>query len=138
MSETRGYLAREGGERLAWRKVAGEGPTVVWLSAYRSDMTGTKAEAIAEWAQTCGRGYVRFDYFGHGESSGDFQQGSITRWREDALAVIDEPAEGPLVLVGSSMGGWIACLAAMARPGRLHALVLIAPAPDFTTRLMPT
>ena len=64
MSETRGYLAREGGERLAWRKVAGEGPTVVWLSGYRSDMTGTKAEAIAEWAQTCGRGYIRFDYFG--------------------------------------------------------------------------
>jgi pimeloyl-ACP methyl ester carboxylesterase len=137
MSETRGYLPREGGERLAFRQVAGEGPTVVWLSGYRSDMTGTKAEAIAEWAKTYGRACVRFDYFGHGESSGDFLQGSITRWRADALAVIDQLTDGPLVLVGSSMGGWIACLAAMARPERLHAMVLIAPAPDFTTRLMP-
>ncbi len=137
MSETSGFLARPDGERLAWRRVAGEGPTVVWLSGYRSDMTGTKAEAIAEWAKTYGRGYIRFDYFGHGQSSGDFRQGSITRWREDALAVIDQLTEGPVVLVGSSMGGWIACLAAMARPERLHALVLIAPAPDFTSRLMP-
>jgi pimeloyl-ACP methyl ester carboxylesterase len=138
MSETSGYLPRTDGERLAWRRVAGEGPTVVWLGGYRSDMTGTKAEAIADWAQAKGRGYVRFDYFGHGASSGDFAAGgSITRWREDALAVIDELTEVPLVLVGSSMGGWISCLAAMARPERLHALVLIAPAPDFTSRLMP-
>ena len=137
MNETHGYLARDGGERLAWRQVEGEGPTVVWLSGYRSDMTGAKAEAVAEWARSYGRGCIRFDYFGHGESSGEFQQGSITRWREDALAVIDHLTGGPLVLVGSSMGGWIACLAAMARPERLHALVLIAPAPDFTSRLMP-
>jgi pimeloyl-ACP methyl ester carboxylesterase len=141
MSEKSGFLARLDGERLAWRRVpakgAGAGPTVVWLSGYRSDMTGTKAEALADWAKARGRGYVRFDYFGHGESSGEFVQGSITRWREDALAVIDEMTEGPLVLVGSSMGGWIACLAAMARPRRLHAMVLIAPAPDFTSRLMP-
>ena len=138
MSETSGFLARPDGERLAWRRVAGAGPTVVWLSGYRSDMAGTKAEALAQWALARGRAYLRFDYFGHGESSGDFVQGTITRWREDALAVIDEMTEGPLVLVGSSMGGWIACLAAMARPERLHALVLIAPAPDFTSRLMPT
>jgi hypothetical protein len=80
---------------------------------------------------------VRFDYLGHGASSGDFRtKGAITRWREDALAVIDELTEGPLVLVGSSMGGWIACLAAMARPERLAGLLLIAPAPDFTEKLM--
>jgi pimeloyl-ACP methyl ester carboxylesterase len=137
MSETRGELERPDGERLAFRGVAGEGPTVVWLGGFRSDMTGTKAEALADWAKGAGRAYVRFDYFGHGESSGDFRQGTITRWREDALAVIDELTEGPLVLVGSSMGGWIACLAAMARPERLRALVLIAPAPDFTSKLMP-
>jgi pimeloyl-ACP methyl ester carboxylesterase len=138
MSETSGFLTRPDGERLAWRRVAGAGPTVVWLSGYRSDMAGTKAEALADWAKAKGRGYLRFDYFGHGESSGDFVKGTITRWREDALAVIDEMTEGPLVLVGSSMGGWIACLAAMARPERTAAMTLIAPAPDFTTKLMPT
>jgi pimeloyl-ACP methyl ester carboxylesterase len=138
MSETSGFLPRPDGEQLAWRRVAGAGPTVVWLSGYRSDMTGTKAEALADWAKAKRRGYLRFDYFGHGESSGDFMRGTITRWREDALAVIDEMTEGPLVLVGSSMGGWIACLAALARPERTHAMVLIAPAPDFTTKLMPS
>jgi pimeloyl-ACP methyl ester carboxylesterase len=99
-------------------------------------MTGTKAEALADWARENGRAYVRFDYFGHGESTGDFVQGTITRWREDALAVVDEMIDGPLVLVGSSMGGWIACLAAIARPERVKAMVLIAPAPDFTEKLM--
>jgi pimeloyl-ACP methyl ester carboxylesterase len=100
-------------------------------------MTGTKAQALADWAGACGRAYLRFDYLGHGRSSGDFQhKGTITRWREDALAVIDELTEGPVLLVGSSMGGWIACLAAMARPQRVAAMVLIAPAPDFTEKLM--
>ena len=138
MSETAGFLQRPDGERLAWRRVAGASPTVVWMGGFRSDMAGTKAQALADWAQGAGRGYLRFDYFGHGESSGDFVRGTITRWREDALAVIDEMTEGPLVLVGSSMGGWIACLAALARPERTHAMVLIAPAPDFTTKLMPS
>ncbi|HKR86986.1 MAG TPA: alpha/beta hydrolase [Phenylobacterium sp.] len=137
MSETSGFLPRPDGERLAWRRVAGKGPTVVWLGGYRSDMAGTKAEALADWAKANRRGYLRFDYFGHGESSGAFVQGTITRWREDALAVIDEMTEGPLVLVGSSMGGWIACLAALARPERICGMVLVAPAPDFTTKLMP-
>ena len=137
MSETSGFLPRPDGERLAWRRVAGTGPTVVWLGGYRSDMAGTKAEALADWAKANRRGYLRFDYFGHGESSGAFVQGTITRWREDALAVIDEMTEGPLVLVGSSMGGWIACLAALARPERICGMVLVAPAPDFTTKLMP-
>jgi pimeloyl-ACP methyl ester carboxylesterase len=100
-------------------------------------MAGTKAEALAGWAQAQVRAYLRFDYLGHGQSSGDFQaKGTITRWREDALAVIDELIDGPAILVGSSMGGWVACLVAMARPERVRAMVLIAPAPDFTEKLM--
>jgi pimeloyl-ACP methyl ester carboxylesterase len=137
MSETIGFLARPDGERLAWRRVGGAGPTVVWLGGFRSDMTGTKAQALADWAVAEGRAFLRFDYLGHGESSGDFQaRGTITRWREDALAVLDELTRGKVVLVGSSMGGWIACLAAMVRAERVAAMVLIAPAPDFTEKLM--
>src|SRR3954453_9955027 len=125
MVETSGNLTRPDGETLAWRRVEGQGPTVVWLGGFRSDMAGTKAQALAAWAAGAGRAYLRFDYLGHGESSGDFRtKGTITRWREDALAVLDELVEGPAVLVGSSMGGWIACLAAMARPQRIAALVL--------------
>jgi pimeloyl-ACP methyl ester carboxylesterase len=136
MSETAGFLERPDGARLAWRRVAGRGPTVVWLGGFRSDMAGTKAQALADWALAEGRAYLRFDYFAHGESSGDFAQGTITRWREDALAVLDELVDGPAVLVGSSMGGWIACLAAVARPERVAAMVLVAPAADFTQKLM--
>ena len=121
---------------LAYRRVAGHGPTVVWMGGFRSDMAGTKAEVLANWALARGQAYVRFDYFGHGESEGDFAQGTISRWREDALAVLDELAPGPVVVVGSSMGGWIACLAALARPDQVKGLVLIAPAPDFTEKLM--
>jgi pimeloyl-ACP methyl ester carboxylesterase len=135
MSERAGVL-EHGGERLAWRAVDGAGPTVVWLGGFRSDMTGTKAQALADWAQTAGRAFLRFDYQGHGESSGDFADGTIGRWREDALAVIDRLTQGRLVLVGSSMGGWIASLVALARLERLQGLVLIAPAPDFTETLM--
>ncbi|HEY4031075.1 MAG TPA: alpha/beta hydrolase [Caulobacteraceae bacterium] len=137
MSETTGRLDRPDGEQIAWRWVDGRGPTILWLGGYRSDMAGTKAEALAEWAAERGRSFLRFDHFGHGESSGDFVKGGcITRWREDALAVIDDLAEGPLVLVGSSMGGWLALLAAVARPERVRAMVLVAPAPDFTEALM--
>ena len=136
MSEESGYLARPDGAPLAWRRVAGEGPAVVWLGGFKSDMAGTKAQALADWAKASGRAYVRFDYFGHGESDGDFRDGTITRWREDALAVLEELAWGETVLVGSSMGGWIACLAAMAQPERVKAMVLVAPAPDFTEKLM--
>jgi hypothetical protein len=137
MGEHTGNLGRPDGERIAWRRVEGRGPTVVWLGGFRSDMAGTKAQALADWAQASGRAYLRFDYLGHGGSSGDFQaKGTITRWREDALAVIDELTAGPVVLVGSSMGGWLACLAAMARPDRVGAMVLVAPAPDFTEKLM--
>ncbi|MCI3131139.1 alpha/beta fold hydrolase [Phenylobacterium aquaticum] len=136
MKEEAGFLDRPDGERLAWRRIAGRGPTFVWLGGFRSDMAGTKAQALADWAAASGRAYVRFDYFGHGESTGAFEHGTITRWREDALAVLDALAEGPLVLVGSSMGGWIACLAAAVRAERIAGLILIAPAADFTSALM--
>src|ERR1700744_4745487 len=100
MTETSGRLARGDGEEIAWRRIAGAGPTVVWLGGFRSDMAGTKAQVLAEWAQARGQGFVRFDYFGHGESSGDFIKGGcITRWRGEALAVIDQLTEGPLVLI---------------------------------------
>jgi len=133
--ETAGRLgvARTG---LAWRRVKGRGLTVVWLGGFHSEMTGTKAQALAEWAAATGRDFLRFDWFGHGQSEGRFVDGTITRWRGDALAVIDGLTEGPVVLVGSSMGGWLACLAALARPDRIRALVLIAPAADFTEALM--
>jgi pimeloyl-ACP methyl ester carboxylesterase len=135
MAETAGALDFDG-ETLAWRRIDGAGPTVVWLGGFRSDMTGTKAQALADWAQESGRAFLRFDYSAHGESSGDFANGTIGRWRSDSLAVIDQLTEGPLVLVGSSMGGWMACLAALARPERIAGMVLIAPAPDFTDKLM--
>ena len=130
------YLDRPDGERLAYEAVEGGGPTVVWLGGFNSDMAGTKAETLADWAVARGRAYVRFDYFGHGASSGAFVDGTIARWRGDALAVIDRLTRGPLVLVGSSMGGWIATLAALARPDRVAGLVLIAPAAAMTDTLM--
>lgn len=136
MSETSGLLPTPDGAKLAWRRMEGAGPTVVWLGGFRSEMAGTKAQALADWAQVNGRSFIRFDYFGHGVSEGDFAQGTITRWREDALAVIDELTSGPLLLAGSSMGGWIACLAALARSDRIGGLILIAPAADFTERLI--
>jgi len=136
MSEQAGFLGRPDGAKLAWRRVAGAGPTVVWLGGFRSDMAGTKAQALADWAVAQSRAFLRFDYFGHGESDGDFAHGTITRWREDALAVLDELIEGEVVVVGSSMGGWLACLAAAVRAERVKAMVLIAPAPDFTEKLM--
>ena len=135
MHETTGRLDVNGTE-IAWRRVDGRGPTVVWLGGFRSEMAGTKADALAAWARASGRDFLRFDYFGHGVSGGDFAEGTITRWRADALAVIDRLTEGPLVLIGSSMGGWLACLAALARPDRVKALVLIAPAADFTSALL--
>jgi pimeloyl-ACP methyl ester carboxylesterase len=126
----------QAGERIAYQKVEGAGPTVIWLGGFHSDMEGAKAVALSDWAEAAGRAYLRFDYFGHGASSGAFEDGTIGRWRADALAVVDRLTTGPLVLVGSSMGGWLACLVALARPERINALVLIAPAADFTDKLM--
>jgi pimeloyl-ACP methyl ester carboxylesterase len=130
-------LARPQGATIAYRRLAGTAPGVVFLGGFRSDMTGTKALFIEDYCRRHGRAYLRFDYFGHGESSGDFAAGTIGRWRDDAVAVIDSLTEGPQVLVGSSMGGWIMVLAALARPDRVAALVGIAAAPDFTADLLP-
>jgi pimeloyl-ACP methyl ester carboxylesterase len=132
------YLARFDGHRVAYRRAAGQAGKVgfVWLGGFRSDMEGSKALTLEAWARGDERPFVRFDYFGHGASDGGFTDGTITRWREDALAVVDALTEGPQVLVGSSMGGWIALLAALARPDRVAGLLLIAPAADFTERLI--
>jgi pimeloyl-ACP methyl ester carboxylesterase len=135
MTETSGCLEADGA-KLAWRRISGRGPTLLWLGGFRSEMSGTKAEALAAWAGANGRDFLRFDYFGHGESSGDFAEGTISRWRADALAVLDTLTTGPAVLVGSSMGGWLACLSALARPDRIGGLLLIAPAADFVRRLL--
>jgi pimeloyl-ACP methyl ester carboxylesterase len=129
-------LARYDGETIAYLKQDGEAPGVVWLGGLKSDMLGTKAEALATWASAVGRAFMRFDYFGHGQSSGDFRDGTISRWREDSLEVLDGLCPGPQILVGSSMGGWIALLAALARPEKVKGLLLLAPAPDFTEALM--
>jgi pimeloyl-ACP methyl ester carboxylesterase len=130
-------LARPDGPAIAYRRLTGNAPGIVFLGGFRSDMTGTKALFLAEYCRRRGQAYVRFDYSGHGESGGDFAEGTIGRWRDDAIAVIDSLTEGPQILVGSSMGGWIMLLAGLARPERIKALVGVAPAPDFTEELLP-
>ena len=117
---------------LAYRFRAGTGPTLVFFPGYASDMQGTKALALDEWAAKTGRAMLRFDYSGCGESEGNFADGTLDRWRSDALSVIESVTSGPLLLVGSSMGGWLMLLAALALGDRVKGLVGIAPAPDFT------
>lgn len=113
----------------------GAGPTVVWLGGFRSDMTGSKAEAVAASGRAHGRKVVRFDYSGHGASGGDFEDGRIGRWLDEARAVVAAEAGEDFLLVGSSMGGWMALLLARDNPAGLRGLVLVAPAPDFTEKL---
>src|SRR5208282_3032146 len=100
-------LARPQGTAIAYRRLAGGGQGIVFLGGFRSDMTGTKALFLEDYCRRSGRAYVRFDYFAHGQSSGDFADGTISRWRDDAVAVIDSLSEGSQILVGSSMGGWV-------------------------------
>jgi pimeloyl-ACP methyl ester carboxylesterase len=121
--------------RIAVRRIEGRGPTIVWLGGFKSDMKGTKAEALSEFAVRTGRSFLRFDYSGHGESEGAFEDGTISRWAEEAVAMIATAGPAP-VLVGSSMGGWISLLAARAMTVKPKGMVLIAPAPDFTEALM--
>jgi pimeloyl-ACP methyl ester carboxylesterase len=134
--DTTGRLDRGDGTHLAWIRSPGHGPTVVFLPGYRSDMAGEKATMLAAFCAARGQAMLRFDYSGHGVSDGAFEDGTIGIWAADALAVIDATTEGPLLLVGSSMGGWIALLTARARPARVVGLVGIAAAPDFTEALM--
>jgi pimeloyl-ACP methyl ester carboxylesterase len=129
-------LPRPDGNTIAYAKTSGRAPTVVFLGGFRSDMTGTKAMALEAWASKAGHAYLRFDYLGHGQSSGRFEDGTIGRWLDDSLAAINQLADGKLVLVGSSMGGWLSLLVARMRPERVAGLVLIAAAPDFTERLL--
>ncbi|MCC2975131.1 alpha/beta hydrolase [Sphingomonas sp. PL-96] len=117
---------------LAFHHTPGTGPTIVFLPGYASDMTGSKALATEAWAREQGRAFIRFDYGGCGQSPGAFEDQTLALWRDDALAILDHAVEGPVVLVGSSMGGWIMLLAARDRPDRVVGLVGIAPAPDFT------
>ena len=118
--------------RLALHHTPGRSPTVMFLPGYASDMSGSKATALEAWAKANGQAYLRFDYAGCGESEGAFEEQTLADWQGDALALIDELVEGPVVLVGSSMGGWLMLLVARARPERVVGMVGIAPAPDFT------
>jgi len=122
--------------RLAYARLHGAGPGIVFLPGFRSDMQGSKALALRDHCAARGQAFLRFDYSGHGESAGRFEDGTIGAWTADAIAVFDALTEGPQIVVGSSMGGWIATLLALARPARVAALVGIAPAPDFTEALM--
>jgi pimeloyl-ACP methyl ester carboxylesterase len=130
------FFDRPNGARIAYHKTKGKGPCVVFLPGFRSDMTGGKALALEALCQDRGQAYLRFDYTGHGASSGEFVEGTIGDWSRDAIGVLEELTEGPLVLVGSSMGGWIMLLAALEMKERITGLVGIAAAPDFTEALM--
>ncbi len=133
------FTASPSGHRIAYHKTEGApdsgGPAVLFCGGFMSDMTGSKATTLEGWAAREGRAFVRFDYSGHGASEGAFRDGTVGAWLADALHVLDTLLAGPTILVGSSMGGWIACLIARARPERVAGLIGIAAAPDFTDRL---
>ena len=135
MTEKPQILTRGEGVTIAYHRGPGRGPGVMFLGGFMSDMTGTKAVALEAFCRARGQAFLRFDYQGHGQSSGRFEDGCIGTWSEDAIAALDALTEGPQILVGSSMGGWIMLLAALARPTRVAALVGIAAAPDFVTRM---
>jgi len=119
------------GERLAYKKSDGTGPVIIWCGGLKSDMEGGKAVHLHAWAKARGHGFIRFDYFGHGESSGEFTHGTISQWAKDVCTIITTLCTDKIILIGSSMGGWAALLAAMDMPERMAGLVLINPAPDF-------
>jgi pimeloyl-ACP methyl ester carboxylesterase len=127
-----GFHTLADGRRIAFRHVGGAGPAVVFLPGYLSDMAGSKATALIDWAAANGRACLLFDYSGCGESPGDFADGTLSRWSEEAIALIGALTTGPIVLVGSSMGGWLMLLVARELGARLAGLVGIAAAPDFT------
>lgn len=131
-----GIVSRPDGATIAYHRLQGKGPGIVFLHGYHSDMTGSKALALEDLCRRQGRAFLRFDYFGHGRSSGDMRHGTVGRWAEDAEAVIGQLTSGPQVLVGSSLGGWIALLTALRLGPRIVGLVGVAAAPDFTEDLM--
>jgi pimeloyl-ACP methyl ester carboxylesterase len=130
------FLTKPDGARIAYHMTLGKAPGIVFLGGFASDMTGTKAMGLEAYAKQRGQAFLRFDYQGHGQSSGAFAEGTIGVWHSDALAAIDTLTEGPQILVGSSMGGWMMLLTAAKRPDLIAGLVGIASAPDFTEDLM--
>jgi len=122
--------------RIAYKRVVGKAPGIIFLCGHGSDMEGSKAVFLENWAKQQGRAFVRFDYSGHGQSDGAFLATNISNWTADAIAVLDHLSEGPQILVGSSLGGWIMLNVALARPDRVAGLVGIAAAPDFTEDLI--
>ncbi len=136
MQRRGGMLDRGDGVQLAWAALEGHGPTVVFLPGFASDMTGSKATALEAFCAARGQSLLLLDYSGHGASGGAFADGSIGRWRDDAACIIDRLTSGPLLFVGSSMGGWIGLLLALARPALVAGFIGIAAAPDFTETLM--
>jgi pimeloyl-ACP methyl ester carboxylesterase len=129
------FLDRRGAPKLAYNRIPGTNPalpSVIFLGGFRSDRKGTKAMFLEESCRKRGQAYVRFDYSGHGDSGGRFEDGSIESWRDDASAILDRLTSGPVILIGSSMGGWIGLLLALARPDRVKGFIGIAAAPDFT------
>ena len=134
-TDTPSMLPRPDGQSLAYRHTPGFSPGVIFCPGFMSDMEGTKATALEKAMTSRHRSFTRFDYLGHGQSTGNFTDGTISRWTDDALAVLDDCTAGPQIIVGSSMGGWIGLRMALLRPERIAGFVGIAAAPDFTTRM---
>lgn len=130
------FIIGDNNRKIAYHKLTGKEPTVIFCGGYMSDMEGTKACFLERTCAELGLSYVRFDYSGHGSSSEEFVDGTIGKWKEDTLAVIDQLTDGPLIIIGSSMGGWIGLLVSLARKERVRAFIGIAAAPDFTRELM--
>lgn len=129
------FLHTPDDEKIAYKISEGKGPTLIWCGGLKSDMEGSKAAHLHNWANARGQAFIRFDYYGHGESSGDFIEGTMSRWAEDISFVRETLCEGPVILIGSSMGGWASLLSAIDQPKNIKGLVLINPAPDFTEKL---
>lgn len=129
------FLKAPDGEKIAYKMNEGHGPAIIWCGGLKSDMGGSKAVHLHDWAMRREQTFIRFDYFGHGQSSGNFTDGTISRWAKDVSFVRDKLADEPVILIGSSMGGWASMLSAIWHPQNLKGLVLINPAPDFTEKL---
>jgi pimeloyl-ACP methyl ester carboxylesterase len=138
-SELPQFLTTKSGETIAYKMSGGAAgdrrPTLIWCGGLKSDMEGGKAVHLHSWAAARGQGFIRFDYFGHGQSSGEFIDGTISQWARDVTFVRDNLTTGEVILIGSSMGGWAAMLSAMRLSPKVAGLVLINPAPDFTEKL---